>query len=52
MFEGTDKVFNRDGFSYFRSGWWINIWGGGGGWCCCLLWPGRGGNAGKGQGKA
>ena len=40
----------RDGFSYFRSGGWINIWGGGG--CCCLLWPGPGGNARKGQGKS
>jgi hypothetical protein len=20
--------------------------------CCCLLWPGHGGNAGKGQGKS
>ena len=23
-----------------------------GGGCCCLLWPGRGGNAWKGQGKS
>ena len=22
------------------------------GGCCCLLWPGRGGNARKGQGKS
>jgi hypothetical protein len=33
----------------------IFVWGGmdkylGG--CCCLLWPGRGGNARKGQGKS
>jgi hypothetical protein len=40
---------SRDRFSYFRSG--------GGGvdkylGCCCLLWPGRGGNARKGQGKS
>jgi hypothetical protein len=26
--------------------------GGGGGGCCCLLWPGRGGNARKSQGKS
>ena len=38
----------RDGFSYFRSGGVDKYLGG----CCCLLWPGRGGNAWKGQGKS
>jgi hypothetical protein len=43
-------------FSYFRSGGVDKYLGGGVdkylGGCCCLLWPGRGGNARKGQGKS
>jgi hypothetical protein len=35
-------------FHIFVRGGWINIWGG----CRSLLWPGRGGNAQKGQGKS
>jgi hypothetical protein len=41
----------RDGFSYFRSAMGVDKYLGVGG-CCCLLWPGRGGNAQKGQGKS
>ena len=38
----------RDGFSYFRSGGVDKYLRG----CAAALWPGRGGNARKGQGKS
>ena len=45
----NDRILPETDFHIFvPGGGWINIWGGG---CCCLLWPGRGDNARKGQGK-